>query len=294
MVALEGANNCRDLGGYPAAGGRHVRTGALFRSDRLSALSSDDLEELASRGIRTVVDLRAAPETERDRSRLWRGVTSHVSLPVGDTVDGDISMVDQILEGRLRSISEADMAALYLKIVAEHGERFAQLAAVAADVDHLPLLFHCTAGKDRSGIAAALLLEALGVAREAVLDDYCLTNELRSHQRIAELTPQFERAGIAIDDVRPILSAPRSVMATVLDELDNRYGQRELPNASGTGRSRAGQSEGEPPVRQSQGQEPSRHDLWDTHGVRSGAEGYLLHHGFDPAALEILQANLLI
>ena len=261
---MEGARNCRDLGGYPAAGGRYVRTGALFRSDRLSTLTDDDLDELASRGIRTVVDFRAGPEIERDRSRLWPGVTAHLPLPVGDTVDADISMVDQILEGRLRSVSEGDMAELYLKMLGTYGERFAQLAALAADVDQLPMLFHCTAGKDRSGIAAALLLEALGVARKTVLDDYCLTNDLRSHQRMAELAPQFAEIGIDIDDVRPILSAPRGVMSAVLDELDNRYGAQSAgPNG-----------------------QPS--------GTGAGAQGYLLAHGFDPAALEMLHANLLI
>ena len=235
-----------------------MRPGALFRSDRLSTLTDDDLEELGSRGIRTVVDFRAGPEIERDRSRLWPGVTSHISLPVGDTVDGDISMVDQIFEGRLRSVSESDMAALYLQMIGTYGERFAQLVTVATDVDHLPLLFHCTAGKDRSGIASALLLEALGVARQTVLDDYCLSNELRSHQRIAELTPEFAKIGIDIDDVRAILSAPRAVMASVLDELDSRYGTRQ------------------------------------SNGAGTGVEGYLLAHGLDATALEMLQANLLI
>lgn len=235
-----------------------MRMGALFRSDRLSTLTIDDLDELGSRGIRTVVDFRAGPEIERDRSRLWPGVTAHISLPVGDTVDGDISMVDQIFEGRLRSVSEDDMAGLYLQMVSTYGERFAQLVSIAADVDHLPMLFHCTAGKDRSGIASALLLEALGVDREAVLDDYCLSNELRSHQRIVELTPEFAKIGIDIDDVRAILSAPRQVMASVLSELDSRYGPQQ---SNGTG---------------------------------AGVEGYLLTHGLEPMALEMLRANLLI
>ena len=235
-----------------------MRMGALFRSDRLSALTLDDLEELGSRGIRTVIDFRAGPEIERDRSRLWPGVSSHISLPVGDTVDGDISMVEQIFEGRLRSVSESDMAGLYLQMIGAYGERFAQLVALAADVDHLPMLFHCTAGKDRSGIASALLLEALGVDRETVLDDYCLSNELRSHQRIIELTPEFAKIGIDIDDVRAILSAPRGVMAAVLAELDDRYGR--LSNGS----------------------------------AATGVEGYLLAHGLDPASLEMLRANLLI
>lgn len=167
-------------------------------------------------------------------------------------------MVDQIFEGRLRSVSEDDMAGLYLQMIGSYGERFAQLVAIAADVDHLPMLFHCTAGKDRSGIASALLLEALGVARETVLDDYCLTNELRSHQRMAELAPEFAKINIDINEVRAILSAPRGVMATVLAEIDDRFGR--LSNGT----------------------------------EATGVEGYLLAHGLDPAALEMLRANLLI
>ena len=111
-------------------------------------------------------------------------------------------MVDQILEGRLKSVSEADMVELYINMLLTYSERFAQFVTVAADVDYLPMLFHCTAGKDRSGLASALLLEVLGVERDTVLDDYCLTNELRSRQRIEELRPQFADVGIDISDVR--------------------------------------------------------------------------------------------
>ena len=247
-----------------------MRMGALFRSDRLSTLTDDDLDELASRGIRTVVDFRAGPEIERDRSRLWPGVTAHIPLPVGDTVDADISMVDQILEGRLRAVSEDDMAGLYLGMLDTYGERFAQFAALAADVDHLPMLAHCTAGKDRTGIASALLLEALGVDRETVLDDYCLTNELRSRQRMAELAPQFAEIGIEIDDVRPILSAPRGVLAAVLADLDARFGDIGAAAHGSLNGSTASDAQ------------------------QRGATGYLLAHGLEPAALEMLHANLLI
>ena len=274
VVVLEGARNCRDLGGYRTASGRRVRPGALFRSDRLNSLSADDLDELASRGIRTVVDFRAGPEIERDRSRLWASVTSHISLPVGDTVDGDISMVDQILAGRLHSVSEADMVELYMKMLLTYGERFAQFVSVAADIDHLPMLFHCTAGKDRSGLAAALVLEVLGVDRATVLDDYCVTNELRSLQRISELTPQFAEVGIDIDDVRPILCAPRQVMAAVLAELDTRY--RSRAGANGT----AGRN--------------GSADSVASGSAASGPEGYLLAAGLNPGVPEMLRANLLI
>ena len=78
--------------------------------------------------------------------------------------------------------------------------------------------------KDRTGIAAALILELCGVDRECVLDDYELTNELRSERRINELRPSLEAAGADVEAIRPALSAPRDAMARTLSHLDNQYG----------------------------------------------------------------------
>ena len=80
IIPLQGAMNCRDLGGYPTEDGQVVRTGAVFRSDRLSELTEDDQAELATYGIRTIVDFRTKAESSRDPSRLWSGITSHVPL----------------------------------------------------------------------------------------------------------------------------------------------------------------------------------------------------------------------
>ena len=224
VLSLTGAMNCRDVGGYEIDGGHHVRRNVLFRSDRLSGLSDDAREELASYGIRTVVDFRTSAESNRDVSRLWPTVTTHAPLPIGDEIAQQTEFVERIRAGEITSVTVNDVADSYIEMLTESGTQFASFLDLAADLDCWPLLFHCTAGKDRTGIAAALVLELCGVDRECVLDDYELTNELRSERRINELRPSLEAAGADVEAIRPALSAPRDAMAQTLRHLDTHYG----------------------------------------------------------------------
>lgn len=224
ILQLQGAMNCRDLGGYRTTEGRIVRTGALFRSDRLSDLTENDLEELASHGIRTVVDFRTEAEAGRDRSRLWASVTTHAPLPIGDEIAQQHDFVERLKLGEVTEVTHDDVADSYREILDDHHEKYQAFMALAIDVDHLPLLFHCTAGKDRTGVAAAIILEACGVERVTVLDDYELTNELRAQHRIEQLRPSLEAAGVDVEAVRPALSAPRPAMASALAHLDSAHG----------------------------------------------------------------------
>ena len=224
VLPLTGAMNCRDLGGYPTREGRHIRTNAIFRSDRLSDLTEDDQEELTSYGIRTVVDFRTSAEAQRDVSRLWATVTPHAPLPIGDEIAQQTEFVDRIRSGEITSVTVAEVADSYIGMLSDAGHQFVSFLEIAADVDCWPLLFHCTAGKDRTGIAAALILELCGVERNLVLDDYELTNALRSERRIEYLRPSLEEAGADIDAIRPALSAPRPAMERTLAHLDSTHG----------------------------------------------------------------------
>ncbi|MDP7067819.1 MAG: tyrosine-protein phosphatase, partial [Acidimicrobiales bacterium] len=117
-----------------------------------------------------------------------------------------------------------DVANSYIEMLSDSGDQFARFLDLAADLDCWPLLFHCTAGKDRTGIAAALILEICGLDRESVLDDYELTNPLRADHRINELRSSLEAAGADVEALRPALSAPRAAMEKTLSHLDRNYG----------------------------------------------------------------------
>ena len=223
-VQLQGALNCRDIGGYAAAEGRRVRSGAIFRCDKLSTLTDSDLEELSDRGIRTVVDFRAAHEVAKDPSRLWSTVTTVAPLPIGEEAAQQSDLISKIISKEVTEFSAIDVGQMYIDMLNERQVQFSQFLQIVADFDQLPALFHCTAGKDRTGIGAALILELLGVERELVLDDYELTNELRTKHRVAQLLPQLEAAGVDIKAILPILSAPRVSMRAALDHIDSEHG----------------------------------------------------------------------
>jgi len=176
---LVGATNFRDLGGYDAGGGRRTRWGRLYRSDALADLTAQDVARLADLGLHTLIDFRLPAERARKPNALPPDapITS-VELPV--MPEGMVEMLRALAAGQL------DTAALQREVL-RHYRAFpvAHSGEYAAMFDHIeravgrPVLIHCTAGKDRTGYGAAVILLALGASRETVLEDYSLTNRYR-------------------------------------------------------------------------------------------------------------------
>jgi len=175
-VFLEGASNLRDMGGYPAADGRRLRHGVIFRSATLANLTPRDVETIAALGLRTVCDLRGQAEAAHRPSRLPDGA-ERIALPIEPTVGA--SLRDLML--REQSTGE-DVVALLRTAYLDYGTRFIGAYRGLFDLLLEPgrhaLLFHCSAGKDRTGLGAAFLLMALGASRETVMADYVATDRL--------------------------------------------------------------------------------------------------------------------
>src|SRR6185369_5508513 len=174
---LTGASNFRDLGGLQTASGLTIRRRRLFRSDHLGSLEASDLAPLAAtlgHSIR-VLDLRGIAERETAVCVI-PGAAVH-SLPIEPTI---VQKLSELLAAGHR-LTVADTVALmqdtYRGFVRGNTQRFAALFAHLLDAHDEPVVFHCTAGKDRTGFAAALLLRALEVPQEAVMRDYLHTNE---------------------------------------------------------------------------------------------------------------------
>ncbi|MBH1965446.1 MAG: tyrosine-protein phosphatase [Comamonadaceae bacterium] len=174
-LKLSGASNFRDLGGYAATDGREVKWRRLFRSDHLASLTPQDEQALAALGVVRAFDFRGAGERAAVPYN-WSGMAQH-SLPIEPTVVQ--RMKDLIDAGH--EITPAETVELmqqtYLAFVHDNAARFGSLFEHLLQNDQ-PLVFHCTAGKDRTGFAAALILLALGVPRDVVMQDYLLTNDL--------------------------------------------------------------------------------------------------------------------
>lgn len=176
-LPLAGATNFRDIGGYAGHGGRTVKWRHIFRSDHLAGLTPQDQTLLAQLGVTRAVDFRGQAESAAHAYAL-PGVAYH-PLVIEPTV------VQRALElqrtGRQLTAQDAVglMQDTYRGFVHDNAPRFAALFQLLLEGSQpSPLVFHCTAGKDRTGFAAALILLALGVPRDVVMQDYLLTNTL--------------------------------------------------------------------------------------------------------------------
>ncbi|MDX6741410.1 tyrosine-protein phosphatase [Actinocorallia sp. A-T 12471] len=233
-LGLETAPNARDLGGYATADGRAVRPGLVLRTEALHQLSDADIARLRALGVRDVVDFRGAPEIAMSGEDLLPDGTSYHHLPVV-AEDHDIYaliaplVIDPDPELQRRTLAdgraEAIMVDLYRWFVtdAEAREPFARALSLVERAE-TPVLFHCTAGKDRTGWMAALLLTALDVPRETIMADYLLTNE-----RQANLTDLFKGRASPIDPalLAPLLDVRAPYLEAAFDQAEKDHGSVE-------------------------------------------------------------------
>jgi protein-tyrosine phosphatase len=175
-IALEGVSNLRDLGGWPTREGGTVRRGQVFRSAALHALTERDMAALRSLGVHHIVDFRGEGERERWPTRLTEGVMIH-ELTIQPTIGASLRDLVQDPNSTAEDVVRV-MRAAYGSYVTDWAYRYRAMFDLLLHEEPAPLLFHCTAGKDRTGVAAMLLLAALGVEEEVIHHDYLATNRL--------------------------------------------------------------------------------------------------------------------
>ena len=214
-LAFAGASNFRDLGGYAGHGGRVVKWRHLFRSDHLAGLTPQDQSLLAELGVARAIDFRGRAESAAHAYAL-PGVAYH-HLAIEPTV------VQRALElqrtGHRLTAQDAVglMQETYRGFVHDNAPRFAELFRLLLDGSNAPLVFHCTAGKDRTGFAAALILMALGVPRGVVMQDYLLTNSLyRRPEGMGSHAPE--------DVIAVLWRVQEEFLDAALHRVDNDFG----------------------------------------------------------------------
>jgi protein-tyrosine phosphatase len=193
-LELEGASNFRDLGGYPARDGRQTRWGVVFRSDALHWLTASDLVALQEYDLRTVLDLRTYEEVARSGpGPLDRQGVGYFHLSVLDREGGESAGVP--------APAGDDLAERYLWYLDVGKVALVEALATMADRRHHPVVFHCSAGKDRTGVLSALLLALLGVDHETIVQDYSLT--AAAMDRIVARLRQDSRDAARLDAAPP-------------------------------------------------------------------------------------------
>ena len=215
FVNLQGARNFRDLGGYETQDGRRVRWGHVFRSDELTDLTDADVTLVGNMGIRVVCDLRSESRREAAPDRLpASNAPTTLNLDISGATSGRrSSWTDWSDEG-----AEAQMAEGYALRIRRAGPLYGRMLDEMIGPDNRPFLFHCQAGKDRAGTGAALLLLALGVPEETVVEDYLLTNQVYERASVAPATRAAE-LGVSTKVMEVLMSARSVFINTALDEM---------------------------------------------------------------------------
>ncbi len=227
-LMFQGAHNFRDLGGYKNAQGQHVKWGCFYRSDRLSNLTDEDLKFLSRLGLRNIIDLRSKSERDGAPSRLPKNSNIEIKeVPVfedGAFVD---TLWSAIASGKLLGKDLHDiMVTSNRNFIRLHTKAFAQFIQIVANAQNTPLMFHCMAGKDRTGFGAALILTILGVSRDDVLKDYLETNTHLANNADVKYQDFKERIGsdASFENLRPILGVHEDYLNAAFETIEEDYG----------------------------------------------------------------------
>jgi protein-tyrosine phosphatase len=222
-VAIEGGFNLRDMGGYLTMDGRRIKHGMLYRSGTMAFVSADARAQLISLGIKTICDLRrpnerrAQPTTwhEETPTRYWSRDYEETSGVLADVVRHGSPTAESMYSA---------MISVYRALPHDHAPAYQFLfdQLVAGEV---PLLFNCAAGKDRTGLAAALVLHALGVPRETIFADYMLTNSADFSWMLGRNEGALQKLADRAPDVCAVLlSANENFLTAAFEEMDDRHG----------------------------------------------------------------------
>ena len=229
LLNFEGIPNFRDLGGYPTADGREVKWGVLYRAATLAESSNADLEGLQKLNLNTLIDFRSAAEKEEE--------PNHLPDPVGFTVveiptldDGNKAMVKEITE-RIESgdFDGFDPSALMLEANRQFASTFTpqyrQFMQTVVQADGAPVAWHCTAGKDRTGFASAILLRILGVPQDVILQDYMASRENALEARESQLMLlRLLKGDEAADKLSVMLGVEEAWLQAAFEQIDATWG----------------------------------------------------------------------
>ncbi|MCX6243740.1 MAG: tyrosine-protein phosphatase [Bacteroidetes bacterium] len=212
---LSGQHNFRDLGGIPAMDGRTIRPGLLFRSGDLHSITDDDVTILEQAGIRMIIDFRSERERLKRPNREIPGLKEVRYLPI---FDAPRDLASKYVAESDSSNLERLLVDEYARIVSLYRKEYAEFLWLVANSSEIPLVFQCSAGKDRTGLATIFLLTALGVGYEHILNDYFLTN-LHAQAHAHEIIGLLNNNGYNGHLMQPMLEVRQEYLDAALDVI---------------------------------------------------------------------------
>ncbi|MEQ8673221.1 MAG: tyrosine-protein phosphatase [Aggregatilineales bacterium] len=229
VMPLEGAVNFRDLGGYVTGDGKRVRWGRVYRAGGLATLSDADVTLLNHAGLRLICDLRTEDEATKEPDRVPESI-QYKHMPIkNETRTSSLQQAWAVLTMNNARLTGYMHDAYTRVTIDENAALIGQVLREIADDKNLPMVIHCSAGKDRTGIISAIVLSLLGVPDETILADYSLSNHYYDNFRqFAERNiGQMRRFGITGDRLYPLLIADVDTLQLALRHIRKRYGSIE-------------------------------------------------------------------
>jgi protein-tyrosine phosphatase len=212
ILPLDGTLNARDLGGYASADGKHVKWGAIFRTGDLNELTDADLHYFEQIPVKTIVDFRDSSEVASAPDKIPASLVNRFYLPIqpGNVIDWD-KITPEISSQILIEVNKL--------LVTDFQAEYKAFFEILMNENNVPLLFHCSAGKDRTGFGSALFLASLGVDKETIIEDYLLSKKYveEKYSGVVAENPVLE----------PVMTVKRAYIEAALDLIDKEYGGME-------------------------------------------------------------------
>ncbi len=214
-LGLEGCLNFRDIGGYDTIDGKNVVSGKIYRADSLAKLTEKDIDALKSLGINVVIDLRYSNETENEINPL-------------NNLDGfeyyNVSLLDGVFSNDLKGGFPPSLEEMYIQLVDEAKDLLIEVLRIIIKSSDKKIVYHCTAGKDRTGVITVLLLLLAGVSKEEIINDYSLTYGYIKDS-VEKMIENAVKTGIVLP--RFLFKSDRESMIEFLDYFTKKYGDVE-------------------------------------------------------------------
>jgi protein-tyrosine phosphatase len=236
VIDLKGTSNTRDIGGYQTGDQRTLRSGQIIRSENLSRLTVSDFQKLEEIGVKTVIDLRT--DREHDKApTVWLGDNppQFYHFPIGDANNDWFNAQRKMMSRNKFTEKQASehMVEGYRMIADVGPPSYEKLMDLVLDQSNWPVLIHCNAGKDRAGVAVTLILEALGVDRDIIMEEFLLTNEIgRTKEKAAFLAKDSKKSSNGKRVSRtpsasawfPIVGVQAEMLEAFYASVDEQYG----------------------------------------------------------------------
>ena len=219
-VKLQGAVNFRDIGGYKTKDGKKIKLGLLYRSAALNTLTDTDLAKLEALHIKYDFDFRGPYEVKTAPDKIPTG-TTRISLPAGSENVGDSTY----MKNMAKYMKSDSFLISFYTVLTPFKDRYTPLFdSLLSNKTASPILFHCTAGKDRTGIAAALILYALGVDENTIYDDYEATNYYRRNENTKAIAQMTKYYGLDEKTASNLMGAKKEYIAATFATIRATYG----------------------------------------------------------------------